>query len=370
VFSDLRKRVKSQPPRSGTARTRTGDRKIQYHCLDHPYDCDTVTSVTNRQALLYFAWSRPGETNAPLAEISDRFPALFELRRLFYPRFESLAESAGIDQQIAGFLDQVQKPNFIAFAKQAEADTGRPVVQVERVADDGTTTLLDDLLLKTVDTIVVISFDSLRTGQSAAASEIEAVRKFMENPDHLIFICPHHDIGETPGLEAERRADRQIAEHLHHGDKAIPPRQGFGGFARTLLAGLGVPIDNRFGLRPAVEADGSPARIAAEPTPDVLGLLEGVPTFNVHAHLPQLERVGDGLARMEVLARQRIDLSAPPHPFTQSGRTSFDALLQSRPETFAGKLLVCDATLFSSTAGGIDSLRRLWSNVLRRPRRI
>jgi hypothetical protein len=55
--------------------------------------------------------------------------------------------------------------------------------------------------------------------------------------------------------------------------------------------------------------------------------------------------------------------------FTQGGRSTFDALLQSRPYTFAGKLLVCDTTLFSSTAGGVENLRRLWANVMQRPRR-
>ena len=323
--------------------------------------------MTKRQVVLYFSWSRPAEIGAPLAEINDRFPAVFELRRLFYPRFESLSDR--VDQGIAGFLDHIQKPNFTAFAAQAESETGRRVIQVERVADDGATTPLDDLLLASVDTIVVISFDSLRTGQSATAAEIETLRRFLQDPDHLIFVCPHHDIGEAPGLEGEARAERQLAEHLHHGDKAIPPQQGFGGFARTLLAGLGVPVDNRFGLRPAVEADGSPAPIAAAGRADELGLLQGVGTFNAHPHLPQLERIGDSLARMEVLATQPIDLAAPAHPFTQPGRTSFDALLQSRPETFAGKLLVCDTTLFSSTAGGTASLSRLWSNVVRRPRR-
>jgi hypothetical protein len=72
---------------------------------------------------------------------------------------------------------------------------------------------------------------------------------------------------------------------------------------------------------------------------------------------------------MDVLARQHIDLTAPPHPAIREGRASFDALLQSKPETFAGRLLVCDTTLFSSTAGGLDSLHRLWSNVLLRPKR-
>jgi hypothetical protein len=50
-----------------------------------------------RQLLVYFAWSRPGETTAPLTVIDDRFPAVFELRRLFYPTFEPLADAARID---------------------------------------------------------------------------------------------------------------------------------------------------------------------------------------------------------------------------------------------------------------------------------
>jgi hypothetical protein len=65
------------------------------------------------------------------------------------------------------------------------------------------------------------------------------------------------------------------------------------------------------------------------------------------------------------LARQRIDLAAPAHPFTRD-RITFDALLQSRPGTFAGSLFVSDTTLWSSTAGGVDNLRRFWINVVQR----
>src|SRR5271170_3138126 len=107
--------------------------------------------MSGRRVLLYYTWSRPGETGAPLTVIDDRFPAVFELRRLFYPRFESLSDPASIDQGIAGFLDHIQKPNFAAFAEQAEKQTGRPVIQVERVTDDGTTTPLDELLIAGID---------------------------------------------------------------------------------------------------------------------------------------------------------------------------------------------------------------------------
>jgi hypothetical protein len=325
--------------------------------------------MRGRKVLLYFAWSRPGETGAPLTVIDDRFPAIFELRRQFYPRFESLADPARVDPGVAGFLDHVQKPNFQAFMEQAEADSGHEVRVAERVTDDGATTLLDEGLTAGVDTIVVISFDSLRTHQSAAGLEVEALQRFLSDPDHLVFVCPHHDIGETSEPVPEARLALQGAEHIHHGDPVIPPRQGFGGFARTLLAGLGVPVENRFGLRPAVEPDGSPAPVEVERSFDDLNLLDGVDRFNLHPHLPQLERLGEGVARLQVLARQPIDPTAPPHPFVQSGRNSFDAMLQSAPDTFAGRLLVCDTTMFSSTAGGVDSLRRLWRNVVQRPRR-
>jgi hypothetical protein len=325
--------------------------------------------MSGRKVLLYFAWSRPSEVEAPITVIEDRFPAIFELRRLFYPKYEQLADPAQFDQGVAGFLDHLQKPNFAAFVAQAEAETGQPVLQIERVIDDGGATPLDAGLLAGVDTVVVISFDSLRSDQVASRSEIDAVRNFLHDPDHLIFVCPHHDIGEAIGVSGPERVERQTAEHVHHGDRGIPPRQGFGTFARTLLAGLDVPVDNRFGLRPAVEADGAAARIEVDDELDELGLLKGVDTFNTHPHLPQLERLGDAVQRMDVLARQRIDLSAPPHPFTQTGRTRFDALLQSGPKAFPGKLLVCDTTLFSSTAGGLESLRRFWSNVISRPTR-
>jgi hypothetical protein len=321
----------------------------------------------DRQILLYFAWSRPGEISAPLTRIEDRFPAIFELRRLFYPQFEPLSDRDHIDQGIAGFLDHIQKPNFQAFADQTETLTGRKVIQTERINDDGEMTLLDNALAG-VDSIVVISFDSLRTGQAATTAEVEAIRRFLDNPDHLIFVCPHHDIGEAAGSVEANRMERQLTEYRHHGDHAIPPRQGFGGFARTLLAGLGVPVDNRFGLRPAAAPDGTPAPVEVDRALDDLGLLRDVQAFNLHPHLPQLERIGPSAERMDVLARQKIDLTAPPHPFMQGGRSSFDALLQSRPDVFAGRLLVCDTTMFSSTAGGVENLRRFWANFIHRER--
>jgi hypothetical protein len=320
-----------------------------------------------RKVVVYYAWSRPGEVGAPLEVIENRFPTLFESRRMLYPRFEALSDPARFDQSVGGFLDHIMKQNFVAFVQQASTRTGRPVLEVERIVDSGARNELDAALLDSADTLIVISFDSLRTSQDASAAEVEAVRQFLAHPDHAVFICPHHDIGDVPDLPHDQRLERQTADFLHHGDKTIPPQQRFGGYARSLLTGLGVPGENRFGLRPAAETDGSPAPIEVESDLDRLHLLQGVSTFNLHPHLPQLERLGDAVTKLDVLARQKISLTAPPHPFTSKGRATFDALLQSRLDTFAGSLLVGDATLWSSTAGGVDSLRRFWTIVVERP---
>jgi hypothetical protein len=322
--------------------------------------------MSERKVAIYYAWSRPGEIEAPLAIIEDRFPSLFESRRLVYPRFHELSDPDRFDQSIAGFLDHIMKANFIAFAEQASTQTGHPVLEVERVADDGTQTPLNDVL-PGVDTLIIISFDSLRTGQAADAEEVAAVRAFLDDPDHLVFVCPHHEIGAAEHVSDDEKLKLQEAEFLHHGDRTIPPQQRFGGLARSLLAGLGIPVENHFGLHPASAPDGSPAPIEVESSHDRAKLLEGVPTFNLHPHLPHLERLGEAKAKLDVLARQRIDLAAPPHAFVQSGHSTFDAMLQSRPETFPGTLLVSDATLFSSTAGGLESLQRLWANIVGRP---
>ena len=76
------------------------------------------------------------------------------------------------------------------------------------------------------------------------------------------------------------------------------------------MAGLGLPILNRFGLRPARQPDGSPEPFELAAV-DRHGILSGVAALNTHPHLPHFERLGPSIERLEVLARQRIDLTAP-----------------------------------------------------------
>lgn len=319
--------------------------------------------MAGRQVALYVAWSRPDEIAAPLGILEDRFAALFEFRRVYWPRFEQFADPVKFDQGVEGFLDNIELANYKLFADLAASWTGKPVRRAERRTDVGQCAL-DAEFLAGVDTLVVISFDSSRTEQQASHAEIDAVRSFLDDPGHTLFICPHHDIGNVDELpESDRLARRELEFH-HHGDRVIPARQCFGGFGISLLNGLSLPVRNRFGLRPAKLPDGSPAPLEIAAVFDRSGLMEGVATFNLHPHLLHFERLGDAATKLDVLARQPIDLGAPPHPFTAGGRRDFDALLQSKPGIFGGRLLICDATTWSSNAGGVDSLQRLWRNVV------
>lgn len=308
---------------------------------------------------MYFAWDRTAETGAPLGALNNRFPTLYELRRLFWPRYESFAEAPG-GQDIEGYLQAIFFHNYDSFLRYATDLTGRPGDQLERrTASDET--VLTDSLLDTYDTFIIISFDTKRTEQVAGHDEAEAIRNFLVRPETMLFLCPHHDIGDVDGLPSEEALDRQTAEYRHHGDVVLPGQQRTGGFALSLMSALGAPICNRFGLRPATTGDGEPApfQLGAE---DRHHLMSGVPHLNLHPHLPHFERVDAARTLLEVLVRQVVSNEAPPHPAMPPG-SLFDSVLQARPEARLGRLWICDPTLWTSVNGGLRGLQMLWNNV-------
>jgi hypothetical protein len=312
-----------------------------------------------RRIGMYFAWDRREEAAAPLGDLNNRFPALYELRRLFWPRYESLATAPG-GQDIDGYLQAVFFRNYAQFAERAATLTGRPVDQLERRTAAGET-LLTTSLLDTYDTLIIISFDSKRTAQVVTPAEADAVRIFLARPETTLFVCPHHDIGDTEGLSNDAALERQTAEYNHHGDIVLPGQQRTGGFALSLLAALGVPIRNRFGLRPAAAKNGEPApfQLVAE---DQQHFLADVPHLNLHPHLPHFERLGPATTALDVLVRQEVSDQAPPHPVLPPG-SLFDSVLQGRPEAGLARLTVCDPTLWTSTNGGLEGLEVFWNNV-------
>jgi hypothetical protein len=323
----------------------------------------------SRRFAVYFSWSRPEEyatpqgveQSTPLGVLENRYPTLFEFRRAVWPAFEQFRDPANFNQSIAGFFDNIVLPDFRAFTSLIKEETGNEVKVIQRKTDDATLTPLDDDLLNELDTLIVVSLDHLRTEQQATASELEAIKAFLSRQGTCVVICPHHDIGAEDNLES------RIVEFKHHQDVSIPAQQRLAGFAQSLLAGLGVPVVNRFGLNPAKSIDGTPAPLLVNrDLPGVDTLLSGVTTFNLHPHLPHFEASTAVLDKIDVLASQLINPDAPPHPFSANNRY-FNALLRIRPPGLVGTVLVCDATIWSSAFGGLESLQVFWKNLAKLP---
>jgi len=111
----------------------------------------------NRRTVVYYSWDATREIDAPLEVIENRFPTLFELRRILYPRYESLSDPMSYPQGIAGFLNHVLRENFLAFVEQARA-AGGSVEEIERVRGDGGSTALTPALFESATTLLIISF--------------------------------------------------------------------------------------------------------------------------------------------------------------------------------------------------------------------
>ena len=313
--------------------------------------------MTSRRFGVYFAWSRPLEIGAELGILENRFPTLFELRRALWPVFEQLRDPSQFHQSIQGFMDHVILADFDRFRQVIKEVTGHEVPVIQREGDKPPTGQLDDDLLKNLDTLIVVSLDHLRTSQAATPGEIQLIRQFLSHEEHCVVVCPHHDVGVV-----ETRSAQEM-EFRHHGDITMPPQQRFSGFARSVLTGLGFPIENQFGLNPARASDGSPALLDVYPDLDDLNILHGVTTFTRHPHLPHLHVPPQIADKVDVLARQPINLAASRHPFVDAGNRFFNALLRLRSSDIGGSLFACDATVWTSAFGGLESLQTFWGNL-------
>ena len=127
--------------------------------------------------------------------------------------------------------------------------TGQPVVVYQRIDQAGQRLPIDERMLADTDTLMVFGLDHMVTEQEASQEEIEAVRQFLTREGTCVMLGPHHDVGASQDVK------RLQMEYAHHGDPLVPRQQRFGLYTRTLMKGLGVPVENRFGLRPAVIKD-------------------------------------------------------------------------------------------------------------------
>jgi hypothetical protein len=153
-------------------------------------------------------------------------------------------------------------------------------------------------------------------------------------------------------------------EYSHHGDALVPRQQRFGNYTRSLMKGLGVPVENRYGLRPAVvKGTKQIAPLSTVTDLDTRGWLTGVTTFNFHLHLPHYALTTEDTKSIHVLARQSIEMSKP-HPFIEAGNREFNMFIWMPPSgARAGDILMADSTIFSTLFGGDESLDRFWRNL-------
>lgn len=313
----------------------------------------------NRRFSVYISWSYPGEANADVTELDNRYSTMTEVRRVTWPAYETpeYADPLMFQQGIAGSLELF----FLAWVRFQEVIgeiTGYPVAMYQRIDQAGRKLLLDERVLADTDTLLVWGLDLMLTDQEAAPEEIEAVRQFLTREGTCLILGPHHDVGASDDLKV------RDMEYHHHGDALVPRQQRFGQYTRSLMKGLGVPVENRFGLRPAViEGTNELAPLTVMRDLDTRGWLTGVTTFNFHMHLPHYAVTSDDAESIHVLARQPIDMSHP-HPFTEAGNTEFNMFLWMPPSgARAGDILLADSTIFSTLFGVDDSLENFWKNL-------
>jgi hypothetical protein len=314
-----------------------------------------------RRFTIYWTWSYPWEANRDVTELDNRFSTMTEVRRVGWPRYEKPEWSAReFLQGIAGTLELFHL-STVRFQNIVGEATGHPVVVYQRIDQAGQRLPLDEQVLGDTDTMMIFGLDHMVTEQEASPAEIEAVRKFLTREGTCLMIGPHHDVGMSSDP-----AERQM-EYVHHGDPLVPRQQRFGLYTRSLMKGLGVPVENRWGLRPARAPETNQiAPLTAMRDLDARGWLTGVATFNFHPHLPHYALTTDDTKLIRVLARQPIDMSHP-HPFTEAGNREFNSFLWMPPSgTRAGDILLVDLTIFTTLFGGTESLDNFWSNLATR----
>jgi len=312
-----------------------------------------------RRFSVYWTWSYPWEANRDITEHDNRFSTMTEVRRVLWPFYESIEYSEKMFLQgIAGTLELFHL-SIIRFQQVIESVTGYPVPDYQRIDQAGQRLPIDERILADTDTLMIFGLDHLVTEQEASQDEIEAIKQFLKREGTCLILSPHHDVGSSENF------DQRQQEYKHHGDPLVPRQQRFGKYTRSLMNGLGIPVENRFGLRPATikGTKNQLVPLSKQMDLDKRGWLNGVNTFNFHMHLPHYAVTTDDSKLIHVLASQPIDMTHP-HPFIEAGNREFNMFLWMPPtKERAGDILLADSTIFTTLFGGDESLERFWNNL-------
>src|SRR5215813_4182521 len=228
-------------------------------------------SPGKRRVSIYWTWSYPWEANRDVSELDNRFSTMTEVRRVGWPTYESVEYSEKMFLQgIAGTLELFHL-SLVSFQKLIGEVTGQPVAVYQRIDQAGQRLPIDHRILADTDTLMIFGLDHIVTEQEAAAEEIDAVKQFLKREGTCLILGPHHDVGFSEDMN-----QRQM-EYLHHGDPLVPRQQRFGKYTRSLMKGLGVPVENRYGLRPAtVKGTTQLEALSIDRDLDTRGFLKGV----------------------------------------------------------------------------------------------
>src|SRR5262249_797827 len=202
-----------------------------------------------RRVSIYVCWSFPGEANRDVRELDNRFSTRTEGRRVEWPFWETpeWSDPTMFQQGIAGALELFFRA-WLPFQQLVGEVTGHVVPVFQRVDQAGYRLPLDERVLDDADTLLVFGLDHVLTEQEPAAEEIEAVRRCLSREGTVVVLGRQHDVGVSMDL------NERAMEYAHHGDALVPRQQRFGQYTRSLMRGLGVPIENQYGLRPGVVA--------------------------------------------------------------------------------------------------------------------
>lgn len=311
-----------------------------------------------RRMSIYVSWSYPGEAGRNPAELDNRFSTMTEVRRVAWPAYEAprWSDPLQFQQGIAGALELFFWA-FAPFQQFVGEETGHVVPVFQRIDQAGFKLPIDERVLDDTDTLLVFGLDHNITGQEPAAEELEALKNFLKREGTCVILGPHHEVGvsDDPNI--------RNMEYRHHGDALVPRQQHFGKYTLGLINGLGLPVENRYGLRPLRDKETKQlAPLSKANDLDKRGWLNGVTTLNFHMHMPHYA-VTDDSNSVHVLGRQPIDTSKP-HPFVEAGNTEFNMFLWAPPSgDRAGDVLFADSTIFSTLFGADDSLRNFWRNL-------
>lgn len=314
-----------------------------------------------RRFSIYWTWSYPWEANTDITRMDNRFSTITEVRRVLWPRYETAEFSERMFLQgIAGTLELFHL-SLLRFQNLVSELTEQPVAVYQRIDQAGQKQPLDDKVLEDTDTMMVFGLDHMVTEQEAAPEEIAALKKFLSREGTCLIVGPHHDVGSS------NDQNELAMEYAHHGDPLVPRQQRFGKYTRSIMKGLGIPVENRYGLRPAtIKGTNKLQPLVTYNDLDRRGWLAGVSTFNFHPHLPHYAVTGNDASAIRLLAQQPIDTSHP-HPFTGAGNKVFNMFLWMPPAgDRAGDILLADSTIFTTLFGGDESLERFWRNIATR----